>query len=41
MASNSDQPAGVTDSYADVERTFFGVVMIAAPLLMLGAAVFQ
>ena len=41
MASESDQPAGVTDSYANVERIVFGLVMIIAPILMLGAAVFH
>jgi hypothetical protein len=42
MASNSDQPgAAVADSYADVERIVFGVVMIVAPILMLGAAIFH
>jgi hypothetical protein len=42
MASNSDQPrAAVADSYADVTRIVFGVAMIAAPILTLGAAIFH
>jgi hypothetical protein len=36
-----NQPEGAADSYADVERIGFGLLMIAAPLLMLGAAVFH
>jgi hypothetical protein len=41
MASDSDQPARVTDSYANVERIVFGLAMIIAPILMLGAAIFH
>jgi hypothetical protein len=38
MASDSTRSAVVADSYARVERIGFGVLMIAAPLVMLAAA---
>jgi hypothetical protein len=41
MASDAAQPAGATDSYAHAERIGFGLLMIGAPLLMLGAALFH
>jgi hypothetical protein len=39
MAEDSGQPEGVAE--ANVERIVFGILMIGAPLLMLGAAFFH
>ena len=43
MANDSVQPAGAaaTASYDNVERMGFGLLMIGAPILMLGAALFH
>ncbi|MFG2991216.1 hypothetical protein ACGFZK_18355 [Streptomyces sp. NPDC048257] len=41
MAGNPVHPAGINRSYAHAERIGFGVLMIGAPLLMLGAAFFH
>jgi hypothetical protein len=41
VAATAVQPTGVAGTYADSERTVFGVLMIAAPILMLGAAIFH
>ena len=38
MASDSVQPTGAAASYDNVERVGFGLLMIGAPILMLGAA---
>jgi hypothetical protein len=39
MASNIAQPAGAAASYANVERIGFGILMIAAPLVVLAACI--
>ncbi len=41
MASGSVQRGGFSDSSTHAERTVFGLFMIAAPILMLGAASFH
>jgi hypothetical protein len=41
MAVKSGQPEGVVDRYARMERIGFSVLMVGAPLLMLGAAFFH
>ena len=38
MATESVQPARTPDSYARAEMMWFGLLMIGAPILMLGAA---
>jgi hypothetical protein len=41
MTVESGQPEGAVDSYARAEQIGFGILLIGAPLLMLGAAFFH